>query len=95
MCQKKGLGINLKHDYSYMQISKYRKRFKSVVERWLRSRAGVCKEQSSMAVQLGKRWVAVIDKVATHQGWPLREVSLSQFEILRLSRIKLCIVYSL
>ena len=24
-----------------------------------------------MEVQLGKRWAAVIDKVATHQKWPL------------------------
>ena len=47
----------------------------NVVERWPRSR-GLYKEQSSMEVQLGKRWVAVIDKVATHQGWPLRGVSL-------------------
>ena len=43
----------------------------NVVERWPQ-----CKEQSSMAVQLGKRWVAVIDRVATHQGWPLRGFSL-------------------
>ena len=32
---------------------------------------------STISMQWGPRWVAIIERVATHQGWPLRGVCIS------------------